>query len=528
MQYVTYHEYLPYNGADLFTIVCLPQKEGIFPTVIWRSPYVDDSESLPEETVCAQKLQECAFWVENGYAVVFQHCRGCGKSSGDCIPYVNERADGLFLQNWIRKQPFYNGELFLYGHSYTSSVHYLTAPFAPDIKGAVLEGQDTERYNCNYRNGFYKIGLHGGWYVNMYRKKSIRTKPYTPGSYNMLPLSDFSKAMFGEPSDDFDAILRHPDRNDPFWQTPLGGVHTRGALDHVRIPVLLITGFYDIYCGGVFDMWRNMDETARAKCALAVHPYEHDGTGIGEPVHFRDGFIRDPFGNYPLRWMDYIRGKGQAPFEPGKVTYYKLFGDTWCTDSFEPTGQTSVFLLGEGERTYHYDPSAPPQFKGGLSTNFGGTEWQDPPGTYPDVVTFCTPKFSDDTFVKGKMTARLCVRSSAEDTCFYMRISLCKAEGDYGLRDDINQISNFCANYTPGDAVEMTFTFDEHAFVIQKGEKLRVDIASAAFPHYVRHTNQKGLFSEQGKAVAAENTVLAERSSLTIPIACGHKRNCID
>lgn len=110
------------------------------------------------------------------------------------------------------------------------------------------------------------------------------------------------------------------------------------------------------------------------------------------------------------------------------------------------------------------------------------------------------------------------MRSNCEDTCFYIRLSLCKAEGDYGLRDDINQISNVRADYIPGDTVEMAFSFDEHAFVIHKGEKLRIDISSSAYPHYVRHTNQKGLFSQQTTARIADNTVVLDGSYIELPI----------
>ena len=136
---ISYFEYLLRGDVALFTVVCLPSEEGRFPTVILRNPYVDAEEALAEEAICAKKAEEFASWTEHGYAVVFQHCRGCGKSGGDCVPYINEREDGLGLQAWIREQPFYNGELYLAGGSYTSSVHFVTAPFAPDIKGAVLE-----------------------------------------------------------------------------------------------------------------------------------------------------------------------------------------------------------------------------------------------------------------------------------------------------------------------------------------------------------------------------------------------------
>ena len=107
-----YYKYLLYAEAELFTVVCLPADNGKYPTVTYRTPYVDAEETLSEDIICANKAAEYAMWMEHGYAVVFQHCRGRGKSSGDCIPYIYEREDGLFLQIWIREQSFYNGELY--------------------------------------------------------------------------------------------------------------------------------------------------------------------------------------------------------------------------------------------------------------------------------------------------------------------------------------------------------------------------------------------------------------------------------
>jgi len=135
-----------------------------------------------------------------------------------------------------------------------------------------------------------------------------------------------------------------------------------------------------------------------------------------------------------------------------------------------------------------------------------------------DIITLYTPEFNEDTFVKGKIKARLKVKSDCEDTCFYIRISLCKAEGDYGLRDDINQISNFCNTYVQGSEITMDFSFDEHAFIIKKGEKIRIDISSSAFPLYVRHTNNKGLFSELTTTKIANNTVVLSGSYIELPI----------
>ena len=511
-----FYRYLQINNAKLFTVVCLPKETGVFPTVIFRSPYVDDAEVLTEEEIVSQLTETLKSFIENGYAVVYQHCRGRGKSSGDCVPYIYEREDGLALQQFVREQPFYNGEIYLWGGSYTASIHFVTAPFAKDIKGAVLAVQDCERYNCIYRNGFYKMGLHGGWYVGMYKKKSIPVKNYAPETYNMLPLSDFSKTVFGERAEDLDEILRHPNKNDEFWTTRYGGGETHNAIQHANIPILLTTGFYDIYTGGVFDMWNGLDEQTKEKSALIVHPYDHGCNPDSQPIQFEDATLLGMFGDYKIKWLNAIR-KQEKPFvEQGKITYYKLFGNKWKTDDFKQPEKEKTFIFGQDEKTFVYNPYAPATFKGGLSTNFGGNAWQDEPNSRYDIISVVTPEFEEDTFIKGKMKAKLCVKSDCEDTCFYMRISLVKEEGYYGLRDDINQISNFCVDYQPNEEIEMDFSFDEHAFVVKKGEKLRIDISSSAFPWYVRHTNNKGLFSEQTTAKVANNTIVLNKSYLKI------------
>ena len=519
MEHKAFCLYLPCEGCELFTVVCLPGSEGTYPTVIYRSPYVDAETHLSEEDICEKKLKDHAVWLDAGYAVVWQHCRGCGKSGGDFVPYIDEREDGLSLRQWIRSQTFYNGELYLCGGSYLASVHFVTAPFEDDVKGAVLEVQDCERYRIKYRNGFLKSGMHGTWYVRTYKKKSIPQKNFSMDSYKTLPLSEFSQTVFGERAPDFDETLRHPDKNDPFWHTRYGGGEAHEAICHARIPILLVTGFYDLYTGGVFDMWRTLDSQTRALSALAVHPYHHGGSGTGQPIEFENGVLARAVEQYGLRWLESVRSKCEPPFARGKVTYYKLFGDTWCCDTFYDADERKAFPLGEGKVTYTYNPYAPATFKGGLSVEYSGaTAWQDKPNSRYDIISVYTPVFEEDTFVKGQMKAHLKVSSDCEDTCFYVRISLCKAEGDYGVRDDIQQISNVDANYRPNEELTIDFSFDEHAFVIKKGERLRIDISSSAYPFYVPHTNRRGLFSEQTSAKIAKNTVFLGKSSIEIPI----------
>ncbi len=510
-----YYEYIDSEGERLYTAVLLPEKGGKFPTVIKRNCYVDHLIDLTEDEVLEQYDDQNL--AKHGYALVIQHCRGCGKSSGDCVPYIHEREDGLALRAWIREQDFYNGQLLLSGGSYLSSVHFTTAPFEKDIVGAVLRVQDCERYNCNYRNGFYKVGLHGGWYVGMYKRNKRIAKSYTGDSYNMLPLSDFSKTVFGESVPDFDEILKHPKKDDPFWtSTRYGGAEAHNAIKNANIPILLETGFYDIYTGGIFDMWKGLSEETKKKCALVVNPYAHGGAKTDSPIEFPNGEVGEAFKSSEADWFDAVLGKREFPYELGKVTYYRLFENKWVTDDFEEGKNTKRFTIGEGEKTYVYNPFAPAHFSGGLSTNFGGAKFQAPPNSRYDILSYYTEEFSEDTFIKGKMKARLTVKSDCEDTCFYVRISLAKEEGDYGLRDDISSVCNFKPDYIPGEYIEMDFSFDEHAFLVKRGERLRIDISSSAANLYVRHTNNKGLFSEQTTARVAHNTVVLDKSYFEI------------
>lgn len=511
---MNYYTYVNREDVSLFTIVCFPDEKEKYPVIVYRTPYVEGDEN--KHNLCNQIEKEYQRWLENGYGVIFQHCRGRGESSGDFIPYIFEREDGLALQQWIRKQPFYNGEIYLAGASYTSSVHFVTTPFAEDIKGAILEIQDCNRYNCNYRHGFYKVGLHGNWYVQAYKKKSMPVKNYTIDDFSMLPLIDFSQKVLGEKAEDFDEILLHPQENDDFWKTRYGGGETIDAIKNARIPLLIITGFYDIYTGGIFTMWNELDEKTRQMSSLVVHPYAHDGHAVSQPVAFEHGEVFHDYPCYDVKWVNAIRKKEEYPFSLGLVTYYPSFSKKWLCDSFKEGEKMLCFPLGVGEQTYQYNPQHPAKFVGGLSTNFAGTAWQIAPHTQTDVITVYTPEFSQDCLVKGKMKAHLVVKSDCEDTCFYVRLSLVKENGDYGLRDDIQQISNVTTDYVPNQKIGLDFLFDEHAFYVKKGEKIRIDISSSAKDLYVPHTNYKGLFSVQTKSKIATNTIVLSESNLTI------------
>lgn len=507
-----YYKYLSMNGEEFFTVVLLPAKEGKFPTIICRSPYVKSMMDEREEMLLAHYERAEHPWVAAGYAVIHQHCRGQGKSTGAFVPYIHEREDGLALRAWLREQPFYNGEIFLYGASYTASLHYATAPFEKDIRGAVFEAQDSERYRLWYRNGQMRKG-HANWHFGLYKDKCNLSKSFSMKSFSELPLAGLSERVLGDRADDFEEMLAAQVPNHAFWQTRHGGSDARDAVTDADIPILITTGYNDFYIGGVFRMWERMSERTKAKSAMLVSPYNHgDGYNKENGLAFPNGSRAQAFGkDYQLLWFEHIRKGTPLPFARGVVTYYRTFENTWQSDFYGAPTEMLTLSLGTENLALRYDPTDPPAFRaeGLFAEELNGRR---------DVVSVYTPPFDKDTFVKGQMKLRLSVSSDCPDTSFYVRISIKKWEHTYVLRHDITSLGYALGNYEAGKVVSLDFCFDEYAFLIGKGERLRLDISATDDNTYVAHTNRRGEYYEETSTVVAKNTVYLAESFLVLPV----------
>ena len=512
MSHHFYYEYVEFDFEKFFTIVLLPKREGRFPTVVCRSPYVNKTVQMPEEEIVNEYYNGKKRWLDRGYAVVYQHCRGQGKSTGAFVPYVHEREDGLALREWIREQSFYNGELYLFGGSYTSSLHYATAPFEEDVKGALFEVQDSERYRLWYRNGQMRKG-HANWHFGLYKAKCGLNKNFSKRSFSELPLLGLSERVLGDRAEDFEEMLLAERPEDEFWNTRFGGADARDAVTDANIPILLTTGYNDFYVGGVFKMWGKMTEITKVQSAVLVSPYNHgDGYNSEWGVAFPSGKIIEAFGDdFEIDWFDSIRLGKELPYKKGAVNYYRAYDGRWDNDFYQvPTSERAI-VLGSDTLAFEYDPKDPPAFReeGAIA---------EPPLWRDDVLCVYTPPFESDVFVKGQMRASLSLESTAPDTSFYVRISLEKKDYTYVLRHDVTSLSYQLGDYRENSTVLLDFTFDEYAFLIKKGERLRVDISSTDDNGYVVHANKKGKYYLQNETSIAKNKIHLAHSRLYLPI----------
>ncbi len=509
------------DGTRLYTFGVVPPPGEKCAVVMHRNPYV--KENVPVDMPAYARSQQGAY--KRGYVWVRQHCRGCGMSEGEWIPYESERADGLALLEWIRKLPWYNGEIFLEGGSYLTSVHWSflnTNP--PDVKGACLSVQEVDRYNVIYRNGFFKIGLHGGWFMRGYKKKNHTLPRDNSVTLSQFPLIDFSRRYWGVAEPAFDNPILHPRRDDPFWRShePGSGADYRDAMLKSNIPILLLTAFYDIYTEGINDMWREAPPARRANCALLIDAYDHGGRMPNSLKGTRGEFpggTRPDEGVSSLDWFDYCRtGRPITNAVPGRVRYYALWENRWIEADELKDGPRRIDLpLGTGTRAWTYDPKRPlPEFPGSGGICFGGMRPQPPPDFRDDVVSYVLPPLTEQLDVRGRMLAKLAVKSDCEDTCFYIRVSVQKDDGKwYLLRDDITSLCADGRDYRPGTEATVSYRFADHAFRLEKGDRLRVDISSGN-SQFAPHGNVKGLQATVREPKVAHNSVRADASTLTI------------
>ena len=514
------------DGVKLHTVIQFPgPPDEKYPLVIIRTPYGReeiDKEALAGEETC-------------GYAVLTQQCRGTARSEGVFSAYRSERADGLDLLEWIRRQPFYNGELFLLGASYNASVHFSyldTDP--PDIRAAFLAVQDSERYNILYRKGFYKTGLHGSWVMRMYKKNQSIERNVTAETFRTLPLAGVTKTVFNETVPEIEEEFLHPDPADPFWDTPEGGADFRDVCNKCTVPILLVTGLYDIYTEGVFDMWKKLSPGRKENCALVVTPFEHNYNPLPDDIppemtEFRKGLLREVCPHLEYAWFDHFRLGTPLKFvKKGETVCFRLWENSWHYCKLLADGPEKIdFYLTDDRRlvpavpasggiTYTYNPFAPAEFKGGVCNNFGGMKYQDEPNSRYDIVSFLSDPLESPLVCEGAFEVELHCRSTAEDTCFYVRLDVVRDGKALSLRDDIDSLCRTNQKYIPGEERVLSYKFAPHSFALRPGDRLRLDVSSSCVPYFQVHTNIKGIQALQTRAESCRNTIMTGASRLRL------------
>ena len=505
------------DGVRLFTRAMIPG-DGKFPCVFSRTPYPRGNtlkspypRELVEKDVC----------VRHGYVSVGQHCRGFGLSEGLCRPYV-EREDGLDTLEWIRRQPWYNGEIFLDGGSYLSTVHlsYLSAD-PPDVKGAWLSIQTDRMYFRNFRNGCCYNWSNFNWWRSMMSREFPSAA--TASAAIRRPYKDIARRAFGRDVPAYTDRLMHVDY-DSFWQDQ----PQVDAVPHVRFPVVWTDGWWDFYIEGMTSMWERMPPEWKSRSAFVIAGRGHAETGALTHSTIPHARQTEPQAD-EFDFFDAIRrGDGKLTDYDGKVRAYSVGDDTWFTTEWPRAKEEMCPLrlsadgtlvdgsnLCAGAVSWVYDPS---KSYGGFGDSFSVKAFDA--GNCGYARAFVSRPFERARAFFGRPRVRIPVRSTCEDTQFLFRIDLITPSNEaWSVCQTITSLRHVKPDYRPGEIAVADLELPLTAFAVGKGWGVRLDVTSQGGP-WVPHANVAKHWAEvlEEEVRVATNSVVCGNAVLSLPL----------
>jgi len=388
------------EGATLSAIVV--RKRGLTtpqPTALFFNIYTNLSLN--------QAKQSAAY----GYVGVTVETRGKRNSPDPIEPYEHETKDIYDVIDWISKQPWSDGQVGLYGNSYsgyaawaaTKKLHpalKTIVPSAAFLPGLGLPMENNVFLNANYGWAFYVTDnkyLDEKTYFDSQRWQSLNDNWYASGK----PYREIDK-VDGTPNKLLQRWLQHPGY-DKYWQAM---VPYKSDFSKINIPVLSITGYYD---DGQISALQYLKEHYRynksANHYLLIGPYSHFGAGSSRKAPVLNGYAIDPVAQIDtpeitFQWMDYVMRDGKKPaLLQDKINYQVMGSNEWKhAPSLEKmSNQMLTLYLADAKSGSYYQLAKEKPSKPGFleqAVNFADRKTTNN-DYYPDLIVGKKPDLSN-------------------------------------------------------------------------------------------------------------------------------------
>ena len=522
------------DGVLLKSNVYFPNGEAPYPVILMRNPYPYTFEML-EATA--------SIFVEHGYILVIQDCRGTGESEGKWEPFFNERNDGIDTLEWIIKQEWQDGNIGMFGMSYGSFVQWIIADSLPkEVKTLILDAFGTERYDQMYMNGMFRHDIYTGWaFMNSGIKTSISPDELYRKAIHIKPHIDADKELLGSEIPFYREYISIVDRSSEYWKKGVWAT-LKEIPKKINIPVLVTDGWFDHHLDGSVKGYLNLRDEIKKQSRLVLGPWDHIHSSPGE-LDYPNANILGTFNiKAGLEWFDhFLKGKKYVK-NLGTIDTYVVGKGEWVEhETWPPKVKAEVMYLEKSEQRYKggiltkvkpekeenvqyvYDPNEYIKTNGGSALlewlspkNYGikhGARLQGEPGEREDVLTFISEVFEEGQELVGNIKISLNVSTDAKDTAFAVKVMEVFPDGrTFNICDGISSLiyrnnSDHALEYTPNEIVKIEIETWPLNWCINEGSKLRIDISSSNFPAYNNHLNNSGLWSNQKDAIIANQTI---------------------
>ncbi len=525
------------DGVLLRADVYRPEGGEPVPAVLGRTPYDRAFGPTlpaildPERTVAA------------GIALVSMDVRGQHGSAGEFHPFRAERADGYDSVEWVAAQAWCSGAVAMAGRSYTAATQWLAAAAQPPHLRAIAPIAIGSNYfdGWVYQGGAFQLGFNLFW-VQIMAGRGRRAR--VEEQYSHLPLADAPLAADSPGGGFYREWLEHPLLDD-YWRA----LSIDGSYGEVRVPVLNVGGWYDIFLGGTLENFVRMrreggSELARTRTRLLVGPWAHGSTYGAYPDHAFEAFSSQEGIDMLAAQLEFL---GEQLLErestdvPAREPAERVDGATW--EPAEPTAPVRIFVMGvnrwrdepdwplaraaqerwylrsdgdaataggllsraapaeEPPDTFTFDPRDPAPTIGGptslpgkfMRTNAGPLD-QRPLEGRRDVLAYTSEPLPEDLEVTGPLSLTLHAATSARDADWVAKLCDVQPDGfsrilaEGVLRASFREGFERQVPVEPRRPYEYTVELQATSNVFLRGHRVRLLLTSSSFPRFDRNS----------------------------------------
>lgn len=539
------------DGVLLSADIYRPPVGEAFPVLLLRTIY---DNQMPRYVEWARRF------VQAGFAVVMQDCRGRFDSDGAWEPYINETDDGYDTHEWIGHQPWCNGKIGTFGISYPGFTQTLPATKRSKYLTALAPiASQQDNYGHIYVDGVLHLHI-AMFFINVVGRsmqREARGLLDQDELYNRLPLSTALDDIADIPF--YRDVIKHYTFDD-FWKR----YSLRNRYGEVAAPALFITGWYDSLLHEtlkVFNGWRHKGGSteARTNTRILIGPWGHQNLGSAEKfgeIEFGADAARDIVAEQ-IRWYDRrLKGVDNGIDREPPISLFVMGENRWRFENEWPLARTqftNYYLHSHGQAAtsngdgwldiekpseeppdrFIYDPANPVPSWGAQYQNLDRTGPRDRSeiAKRRDVLVYNSRPLATDVEVTGPVTATIYAASSAPDTDFTATlvdvhpdgkaINLCEGIRRARFRESIEMPTSI----EPLKIYEYKIDLWDTSNLFKAGHRIRIEISSSNFPRFDRNLNtgaQPGTDTEMAVAHQAIFHNGPNPSHVTLPVIPRH------
>lgn len=550
------------DGIILYADLYMPAADGVFPTVIMRTPY--NKDKFDQEWLYSDPQA----WLKEGYCLLIQDVRGCCRSEGILRSTgESEVEDGCDTVEWAAAQPWCDGNVGMYGLSYFGWTQYAAAQGRPPHLKAICPYMNASLLPFSVNE--YKAigGLHMYWlygqaltrldFLDM--DEEWREQVRSALTDNMehldellfpLPLKDTKAAQVeGVPLlKDYIELVEGAEKKD-FWDRG----HHPVNIGQMTTPMLHLTGWFDMAKDGTIRQYLEgkSNPAVADKQKLVIGPWFHGGalTDRIDDLYFgpqASGKAMD-MDQMMIRWMDrWLKQEKNGIDREPEVLYFMLGSNIWKRSSAFPPKNTTCqtwYLDGGGQEgkgslerripsregicQYVYDPQNP------LRSDFRDSQGRQLTADLrelevrEDMLSFTSAPLEEEIPVTGEVKLTLYASTTAVDTDFVCRLTDVWPDGrvtgyTWGMCRTRFSDGGFKPKLlTPGEKLRLEISLGFISACFQKGHRIGLQIMSSFYPAINRNTNSGQPCASATQCITAVQKIFCtqtEPSALHLPV----------